>query len=106
MTPDGQRVGFSSDGPNRQPDIAIWNLAQFATATLGTIIDALSAESSAAKELTDLAEQKPNIANLNVTVREWADKIVFLHRIAPGAAISSVRFRLLNHCHFGAWSRI
>ncbi|MDX1565969.1 MAG: hypothetical protein R3236_11210 [Phycisphaeraceae bacterium] len=40
-------------------------------------------------ELTELAEQRPNIVNLNVTVREWADKIVFLHRIAPGAASKS-----------------
>jgi DNA mismatch repair protein MutS len=25
------------------------------------------------------------VVNLNVTVREWADQIVFLHRIVPGA---------------------
>jgi len=36
-------------------------------------------------ELTQLAEQFDNVANLNVTVREWQDEIVFLHRIAPGA---------------------
>ncbi|MCC7408567.1 MAG: hypothetical protein IT442_10885, partial [Phycisphaeraceae bacterium] len=36
-------------------------------------------------ELTDLAERYENVANLNVTVREWADQIVFLHRIVPGA---------------------
>jgi DNA mismatch repair protein MutS len=35
-------------------------------------------------ELTSLAEQYPNVANLHVTVREWADTIVFLHRIAAG----------------------
>lgn len=36
-------------------------------------------------ELTDLAERFPNVTNLNVTVREWQDQIVFLHRIVPGA---------------------
>lgn len=36
-------------------------------------------------ELTTLAERYPNVTNLNVTVREWQDQIVFLHRIAPGA---------------------
>ena len=36
-------------------------------------------------ELVRLAEQRSNIANLNVQVREWADQIVFLHRIAPGS---------------------
>ena len=36
-------------------------------------------------ELTSLAEQFPNIANFNVTVREWQDEIVFLHRIVAGA---------------------
>jgi DNA mismatch repair protein MutS len=40
-------------------------------------------------ELTQLAEQFSSIANLSVTVREWADQIVFLHRIAPGAADKS-----------------
>ena len=36
-------------------------------------------------ELTALAERFENVANLNVTVREWADQVVFLHRIQPGA---------------------
>jgi DNA mismatch repair protein MutS len=40
-------------------------------------------------ELTQLPERYENIANLNVTVREWADQVVFLHRIAPGAADKS-----------------
>ncbi|MEX0654304.1 MAG: DNA mismatch repair protein MutS [Phycisphaeraceae bacterium] len=35
-------------------------------------------------ELTALADEYDNVANLNVTVREWQDQIVFLHRIAPG----------------------
>jgi DNA mismatch repair protein MutS len=37
-------------------------------------------------ELTALAEHNGAIANLNVTVREWQGQVVFLHRIAPGAA--------------------
>jgi DNA mismatch repair protein MutS len=37
-------------------------------------------------EITSLSERFPNVANLNVTVREWQDQIVFLHRIAPGKA--------------------
>jgi DNA mismatch repair protein MutS len=36
-------------------------------------------------ELTSLAERDERIVNLNVTVREWQDQIVFLHRIVPGA---------------------
>lgn len=37
-------------------------------------------------ELTELAESFENITNLNVTVREWGNDVVFLHRISPGAA--------------------
>jgi DNA mismatch repair protein MutS len=36
-------------------------------------------------ELTALAERFDNVTNLNVTVREWQDQIVFLHRIVAGA---------------------
>ncbi|MFW6060156.1 MAG: DNA mismatch repair protein MutS, partial [Phycisphaeraceae bacterium] len=36
-------------------------------------------------ELTQLAEQHASVTNLNVTVREWQDQVVFLHRIVPGA---------------------
>jgi DNA mismatch repair protein MutS len=36
-------------------------------------------------EITALDEQYPQVTNLNVTVREWQDQIVFLHRIVPGA---------------------
>ena len=36
-------------------------------------------------ELTTLADQYEHVTNLNVTVREWQDQIVFLHRIAPGS---------------------
>ncbi|MFI5372439.1 MAG: DNA mismatch repair protein MutS, partial [Candidatus Eisenbacteria bacterium] len=37
-------------------------------------------------ELTQLAETLPRLANVHVTVREWGDGVVFLHRIADGAA--------------------
>ncbi|MEM6507782.1 MAG: DNA mismatch repair protein MutS, partial [Planctomycetota bacterium] len=37
-------------------------------------------------EITSLAERLPSVTNLSVTVREWQDEIVFLHRIAPGSA--------------------
>ena len=40
-------------------------------------------------ELTGLAETFDNVINLNVTVREWQDQIVFLHRIVPGATSQS-----------------
>ncbi len=36
-------------------------------------------------ELTSLADRFETIGNLSVTVREWNDEIVFLHRIQPGA---------------------
>ena len=36
-------------------------------------------------ELTSLAQQFQNVTNLNVTVREWDDQVVFLHRIVDGA---------------------
>ena len=36
-------------------------------------------------EITALADQYSNVANFNVTVREWQDQVVFLHRIVPGA---------------------
>jgi DNA mismatch repair protein MutS len=35
-------------------------------------------------ELTTLADRLPAVVNLHVAVREWEDRIVFLHRILPG----------------------
>lgn len=35
-------------------------------------------------ELTDLAERYEGVRNLNVSVREWDDQVVFLHRIVEG----------------------
>jgi DNA mismatch repair protein MutS len=37
-------------------------------------------------ELTGLAGTLPRLANIHVTVREWGEGVVFLHRIAEGAA--------------------
>ena len=37
-------------------------------------------------ELTQLADQLHGVRNLNVQVREWEDRIAFLHKIGPGAA--------------------
>jgi DNA mismatch repair protein MutS len=37
-------------------------------------------------ELTDLADRLPHIVNFNVAVAEQGDRVVFLHRIIPGAA--------------------
>ena len=36
-------------------------------------------------ELTSLSENFDNVTNLNVTVRDWDDQIVFLHRMVTGA---------------------
>ncbi len=35
-------------------------------------------------ELTSLAERFPAVTNLHVAVREWEERIIFLHRILPG----------------------
>ncbi|MCB9897908.1 MAG: DNA mismatch repair protein MutS, partial [Planctomycetes bacterium] len=35
-------------------------------------------------ELVDLADEFPAVRNVNVSVREWGDEIVFLHKIVPG----------------------
>jgi len=37
-------------------------------------------------ELTQLAGSLPRLRNVHVTVKEWGDGVVFLHRIAEGAA--------------------
>ena len=37
-------------------------------------------------ELTALAERLEGVRNYNVSVREWGDEVVFLHRIVPGGS--------------------
>jgi DNA mismatch repair protein MutS len=40
-------------------------------------------------ELTDLAGSLAAVRNLNVSVQEWEENVVFLHKIVPGAADKS-----------------
>jgi len=40
-------------------------------------------------ELTELEELLDGTKNLNVAVREWADEVIFLHKIVPGGADQS-----------------
>ncbi len=40
-------------------------------------------------ELTDLTQSLSGARNLNVAVREWDERVVFLHKIIPGAADKS-----------------
>ncbi|MCA9408105.1 MAG: DNA mismatch repair protein MutS [Candidatus Omnitrophica bacterium] len=40
-------------------------------------------------ELTSLAELFPGVKNYNVAVKEWKDKIIFLHKIIPGSTDDS-----------------
>jgi DNA mismatch repair protein MutS len=40
-------------------------------------------------ELTELSGAFPRVVNLNVAVKEWGDRITFVHRIVPGAAPKS-----------------
>ncbi|MBT5927903.1 MAG: DNA mismatch repair protein MutS [Verrucomicrobia bacterium] len=40
-------------------------------------------------ELTELASKLPRVRNYNVAVKEWNDKIVFLHQILPGGTDKS-----------------
>ncbi|MFH1380258.1 MAG: DNA mismatch repair protein MutS, partial [bacterium] len=37
-------------------------------------------------ELTELSQSLPTVANYNVDVKEWQNKILFLHKIVPGSA--------------------
>lgn len=47
-------------------------------------------------ELTTLPQSHGNVTNLNVSVREWQDQIVFLHRIVPGATDRSYGIHVAN----------
>jgi DNA mismatch repair protein MutS len=40
-------------------------------------------------ELTALAEEFPGIKNYNVSVKEWNDEVIFLHKIVPGGTDDS-----------------
>ncbi len=47
-------------------------------------------------ELTTLPQTHAAVTNLNVSVREWQDQIVFLHRIVPGATDRSYGIHVAN----------
>ena len=40
-------------------------------------------------ELTALAEEFPGVKNFNVSVKEWNEEIIFLHKIIPGGTDDS-----------------
>lgn len=40
-------------------------------------------------ELTELAQLLPGVRNYNIAIREWADQIIFLHKIVPGGTDKS-----------------
>jgi DNA mismatch repair protein MutS len=40
-------------------------------------------------ELTALAEEFPGVKNFNVSVKEWNDEVIFLHKIIPGGTDDS-----------------
>ncbi len=40
-------------------------------------------------ELTSLSEQLSGVKNFNVAVKEWQDKIIFMHKIVPGSTDDS-----------------
>ena len=40
-------------------------------------------------ELTALAEEFPGVKNYNVSVKEWNDEVIFLHKIVPGGTDDS-----------------
>jgi DNA mismatch repair protein MutS len=40
-------------------------------------------------ELTELARARPRVKNLSMAVREWGDEVIFLRRVAEGAASRS-----------------
>ena len=39
--------------------------------------------------MTDLSQRYTGVKNLNVSVREWDDQVIFLHRIVEGGTDSS-----------------
>lgn len=59
-----------------------WSVAEY----LATQIRARSIFATHYHELNELASILPNVANFQVTVKELADDIVFLHQVQPGGA--------------------
>ncbi|HMA66297.1 MAG TPA: DNA mismatch repair protein MutS, partial [Desulfosalsimonadaceae bacterium] len=61
-----------------------WAVAEYLHDLRGTGVKTLFATHY--HELTELARTKSRVQNFNITVREADDEIVFLHRLAAGAA--------------------
>ncbi len=65
------------------------SLAWAITEYIATKIEARTLFATHYHELTELAELFENIKNYNVAVREWADEVIFLHKILPGGTDKS-----------------
>jgi DNA mismatch repair protein MutS len=59
-----------------------WAVAEFLHDWKGVGIKTLFATHY--HELTDLAASRPRVKNMNVAVKEWGDKIIFLHKLVAG----------------------
>src|SRR5881394_2939274 len=62
-----------------------WSVAEF----LHDKIKARTLFATHYHELTELAEDRQGVSNLNVAVREWNEQIIFLRKIIPGGADKS-----------------
>ena len=54
-------------------------------------------------ELTTLEQSMEGLRNFNVTVKEWQDQIVFLHKIVPGAADRSYGIQVARLAGVPGW---
>ncbi|MEB3830409.1 DNA mismatch repair protein MutS [Phormidium sp. CCY1219] len=59
-----------------------WSVAEY----IATEIQARTIFATHYHELNELASVLPNVANYQVTVKEFPDRIVFLHQVHPGGA--------------------
>lgn len=62
-----------------------WAVAEY----LATEIQSRTIFATHYHELNELASMLPNVANYQVTVKELADQIIFLHQVQPGGADKS-----------------
>jgi DNA mismatch repair protein MutS len=61
-----------------------WALAEHLAATKARALFATHFH-----EITALADKNPGVRNYNVAVKEWKDKIIFMHKIVPGGTDDS-----------------
>ncbi len=54
-------------------------------------------------ELKQLAEIYPRIFNMHVTVKEWEDKIIFMHHICPGSSSRSYGIQVAKLAGLPEW---